>query len=57
MIERSEERKGITAHCGPVHIDLPRTVGYYGGVGAALALGLIDWLIAVFIAGIPLVQV
>lgn len=56
MIETSEERKGITAHFGPVHIDLPRTVGYYGGVGAALALGLIDWPIAVFIGGIPLVK-
>jgi hypothetical protein len=39
------------------HIDVPRTVGYYGGVGAALALGLIDWPIAVFIGAIPLVKV
>ncbi|MDQ6637404.1 MAG: hypothetical protein M3Y62_06395, partial [Candidatus Dormibacteraeota bacterium] len=37
-------------------MDVPRTAGYYGGVGLALAFGLIEWPVAVFIGAIPAVQ-
>lgn len=38
---------------GPVLIDVPRSIGYYGGVAAAVALGLVDPPLAVFIAAVP----
>lgn len=39
---------------GPLQIDLPRTLGYYGGITAAVALGLLEPPLAVFIAAVPL---
>lgn len=52
----SGRRKSMTASVGPIQVDVPRTAGYYGGIAAAVALGVIDWPVAVFIGGIPLVK-
>jgi hypothetical protein len=38
---------------GPVLIDVPRSLGYFGGVGTALALGMVDPPLAAFIAAVP----
>jgi hypothetical protein len=38
---------------GPVLIDVPRSLGYFGGVGAAVAVGMVDPPLAVFIAAVP----
>jgi len=38
---------------GPVLIDVPRSIGYFGGVSAAVTLGLVDPPLAVFIAAVP----
>jgi hypothetical protein len=38
---------------GPVLIDVPRSIGYFGGVSAAVALGLVDPPLAAFIAAVP----
>ena len=38
---------------GPVLIDVPRSIGYFGGVTAAVALGLVDPPLAAFIAAVP----
>ncbi|MBJ7604577.1 MAG: hypothetical protein JF888_15585, partial [Candidatus Dormibacteraeota bacterium] len=46
----------ISVRVGPMSMDVPRTAGYYGGVGLALAFGLIEWPVAVFIGAIPAVQ-
>ena len=27
---------------GPVHLDVPRTVGYYGGIAIAVGAGLVE---------------
>ena len=40
---------------GPVLIDVPRSIGYFGGVGAAVILGLVDPPLAAFIAAVPFV--
>ena len=40
---------------GAVRIDVPRSVGYYGGVAAAVGLGLIEPPLGIFIAGIPVI--
>ena len=42
---------------GRVEIDVPRSVGYFGGIAAALGLGLIEPPLAVFIAAVPLFKV
>jgi hypothetical protein len=46
----------ISVELGPLRVDIPRTAGYYGGVAAALALGIIDWPVAVFIGAIPAIK-
>lgn len=40
-----------------VTIDVPRSLGYFGGAAAAVGLGLVDPPLGVFIAGIPLIKV
>jgi hypothetical protein len=41
---------------GAIEVDVPRTIGYFGGIAAAVGLGIIDWPVGVFIAAIPLVK-
>lgn len=52
----SEDRSSITTGVGPIQVDVPRTAGYYGGIAAAVALGVIDWPVALFIGAIPVVK-
>jgi hypothetical protein len=42
---------------GPVQIDVPQAVGYYGGIGAGLALGILEPPLAAFIAAVPLIKI
>jgi hypothetical protein len=49
------ERK-LTSRVGPIEVDWPRSLGYYGGIGAAIAIGMIEWPVAVFIGAIPFVN-
>jgi hypothetical protein len=42
---------------GPVLVDVPRSVGYFGGAALALGLGLVEPPLAVFIAAVPLFKV
>ncbi|MFC5064887.1 hypothetical protein [Actinomycetospora atypica] len=48
-----EESRVYDVQVGPVLIDVPRSIGYFGGVGAAVVLGLVDPPLAVFIAAVP----
>jgi len=50
------ENRGLVVSVGPVTVDVPRTVGYFGAVGLATATGLIEAPLGVFIAAIPLVK-
>jgi len=38
---------------GTLEVDVPRSVGYFGGLAAAVALGLIEPPLALFIAAVP----
>lgn len=49
-----EQDRGLQSTIGPVEIDWPRTIGYYGGIGLATAFELIDPPLALFIAAVPL---
>ena len=52
----NEQQQMMISHFGPIQIDWPRTIGYYGGVGLATAFGLIEPPLALFIAAIPLLK-
>ncbi|NMO88329.1 hypothetical protein [Actinomycetospora sp. TBRC 11914] len=49
----SNESTTFGIRVGPVLIDVPRSIGYFGGVGAAVALGMVDPPLAAFIAAVP----
>lgn len=40
-----------------VTIDVPRSLGYFGGAAAAVGMGLVGPPLGIFIAGIPLIKV
>jgi hypothetical protein len=48
-----EEDRGLTSRIGPIEIDWPRAIGYYGGIGLASAFELIEPPLAIFIGAIP----
>lgn len=47
---------GMVARVGPVEVDVPRSIGYFGGAAAAVALGIIDPPLGLVIAAIPFVK-
>lgn len=49
----SDESGAHDIRVGPFLIDVPRSIGYFGGVGVALALGLVDPPLAAFIGAAP----
>jgi hypothetical protein len=46
----------IVGRLGPFEIDWPRSLGYFGGIGIALGIGLIDPPVGLFIAAIPFLK-
>jgi hypothetical protein len=50
---RGEQERGLVSHIGPIEIDWPRSIGYYGGIGLAVAFELIEPPLAIFIAAVP----
>jgi hypothetical protein len=42
---------------GRVELDVPRSVGYFGGLAAAVGLGLVEPPLAFFIAAVPAFKV
>ena len=51
-----DDNTDVVAHVGSVEIDVPQTIGYFGGVGLAVWFGLIEPPLGLFIAAIPLVK-
>ncbi len=52
----TEQDRGLTSRIGPVEVDWPRSIGYFGGVGLATAAGLLSPPVAVFIAAVPFLK-
>jgi hypothetical protein len=48
--------RGLVIQVGSLDIDIPRSAGYYGGVVLAVALGLIDPPLGLFIAVVPVLK-
>lgn len=49
-------QRGLTSTVGPVEVDWPRSLGYFGAIGAAVGLELISWPVGAFIAAVPFVK-
>ena len=56
MAHQQEEDRGLTSQVGPIEVDWPRTAGYYGGLAAAVAFGLIEPPLGIFIAAVPFLK-
>ncbi len=53
---KSQENVGLISQFGPVVVDWPRSLGYFGGIAVATAAGILEPPVAIFIAAVPLVQ-
>jgi len=50
------EDRGLITRLGSFEIDWPKSLGYYGGIGLALAFEVIEPPLALFIAAIPVLK-
>lgn len=50
------EEAGLVVHLGPLEIDVPRSAGFFGGVAFAVAAGVIDPPLGIFIAAVPVLK-
>ena len=50
------DERGLTSHLDNIQIDWPRSLGFFGGLGAAVALELVPLPIALFVAGVPFLK-
>lgn len=48
--------QGKVLQFGPLRIDVPRSVGFYGGIAAAVGFGIIDPPLGLFIAAVPILK-
>jgi hypothetical protein len=46
----------MVIRAGRFEIDVPRSLGYFGGIAAAVAVGLVEPPVGVFIAAVPFVK-
>ena len=51
--QEREQEQGLTSRIGPVEVEWPLTLGYYGGIALAVAFELIEPPLALFVAAIP----
>jgi hypothetical protein len=51
-----DDDEPFVVRLGPVHVDVPRSLGYFGGIGLAVAFELIAPELALFVALIPIVK-
>lgn len=47
---------GMVRRFGPLEVDVPRSLGYFGGAAVAVAVGLVEPPLGVFIAAIPFIK-
>jgi len=52
----TKEDRGLTSRLGPLQIDWPRSLGYFGGTAVAVAFGIIEPPLGLFIAAIPFLK-
>jgi len=47
---------GMVSRIGPIEIDWPRSLGYFGGIALAVGFELVDPPIGLFIAAVPFLK-
>ena len=50
------EDQGLTSRIGPMEVDWPKALGYFGGIGLAVAFEVIEPPLAVFVGCIPFLK-
>ncbi|HLJ80870.1 MAG TPA: hypothetical protein VKT52_05240 [Ktedonobacterales bacterium] len=55
-MDMDPESKGFESRIGPIEVNWPQTVGYYGGIALALAFEVIEPPVGLFIAAVPLLK-
>lgn len=48
--------KAIVVSVGPFRVDVPQSLGYFGGIAAAVGLGVLEPPVGAFIAAVPLLR-
>jgi hypothetical protein len=56
MADEQQEDQPFVSRIGPIDIDWPRSLGFFGGIALAIAFDLIAPEIALFVACVPLVK-
>lgn len=56
MADEQDEDKPFLVRVGPVVVDVPRSLGFFGGLALAVGLELVAPELALFIAAVPLVK-
>lgn len=52
----AKDEPRLVSRVGPVEFDLPRSIGYFGGTWVAVAAGLIEPPLGLFIAAVPFLK-
>lgn len=52
----TKEDRGLTSRLGPLRVDWPRSLGYFGGTAVAVAFGIIEPPLGLFIVAIPFLK-
>jgi hypothetical protein len=52
----TDGEKDMVLRRGALEIDVPRSIGYFGGIAAAVAVGLLEPPLGVFIAAVPFIK-
>jgi hypothetical protein len=54
--DASARSQALTLRLGPLEVDIPESLGYFGGIWLAVALELIEPPLGLFIAAVPFVK-
>jgi hypothetical protein len=49
----AEQDAGLVIRLGPMQVDIPRSMGFYGGIALAVGAGMIEPPLGIFIAAVP----
>ena len=56
MSEEQDEDQPFITRVGPIDIDWPKSIGFFGGIAVAVALELIAPELALFVAAVPIIK-
>lgn len=51
--DEAQEDRDLVGRVGPMEVNWPRSIGYFGGLGLAVAFGVIEPPLGLFIAAVP----